>query len=222
MHPSLLVSTPAATAGSAVPGPPGGRDRPEAGRRSRSDLGPDAGSGQRRALAPVGAVLLLGVAVALAGAVGAAALSVRPAEPPPRAALGAEAVAGTAADPGGAVTVVHRGGEALPTADLRVRIRVDGEPIARQPPVPFFSARGFESGPTGPFNRGWRGQWTVGTAATLELAGTNTPVEAGSTVEVRIYVDGGLVAVAEARAGEATSRAVGPAWRSRRPERNFP
>jgi FlaG/FlaF family flagellin (archaellin) len=203
VRPPLLGSGSAATAGATVARSSGRRDRSEADRRPRSDPGPDSGAGfgPRRALAPVGAVLLLAVTVALAGAVGAAALSVRPAEPPPRAALAAEAAAGAAADPGGAVTVVHRGGEALPTADLRVRIRVDGEPIARQPPVPFFSARGFESGPTGPFNRGWRGPWTAGTAATLELAGTNTPVDAGSTVEVRIYVDGRLVAVSEARAG---------------------
>lgn len=202
-----LATTPgpvATAAGSAVPGPagpPDGRGRPGSDRRPRSD--PESGSGSRRALAPVGAVLLLAVAVALAGAVGAAALSVRPPEPPPRAALSAEATPGTAVDPGGEVTVVHRGGDALAVDRLRVRVRVDGEPIARQPPVPFFSARGFESGPTGPFNRGWRGPWTAGTAATLELAGTNTPIEAGSAVEVRIYADGALVAALETRAAGA-------------------
>jgi hypothetical protein len=154
---------------------------------------PDAGAD--RGFASVGVALLLAVAVVLAAAVGAVALSIRPAEPPPQAAFAADADAET-----GEITVVHRGGDAIAPDRLRMRIRVDGEPIARQPTVPFFSARGFESGPTGPLNRGWRGPWTVGTAASLRLAATNTPIDRGSVVEIRLVVGRSTIAVVEARA----------------------
>lgn len=101
-----------------------------------------------RAVSPVvGVVLLTAVTVAASVAVGAAALSYAPPSPAPTVAVDATA------DPGGRVVLVHRGGDPLVVADLRIRVTVDGEPLRFQPPVPFVGARGFRGAPTGPFNR---------------------------------------------------------------------
>lgn len=95
----------------------------------------------------VGVVLLTALAVGLAAAVGAAALSLDPGSSPATVALAADAEAGT-----DRVSLVHRGGDALSVAALRVEIAVDGEPLRYQPPVPFVGARGFRGAPAGPFN----------------------------------------------------------------------
>jgi hypothetical protein len=59
--------------------------------------------------------------------------------------------------------------------------------------VPFFASEGFASGPTGPFNRGWAGRWTAGTTASLTLAGTNSGLDAGDRVRIRLRHDASLV-----------------------------
>jgi FlaG/FlaF family flagellin (archaellin) len=146
-----------------------------------------------RALAPVAGVLLLAITVVLAGgvftvALGAPADSV---EPAPTTSLSLSAT-------GDRITVSHRGGDALDASELAVRVRVDGEPLARQPPVPFFSAAGFRAGPTGAFNAASDGDWRVGESASFRVAGTNDPVlEPGRTVVVSLSVDGRPVATLE-------------------------
>lgn len=145
-----------------------------------------------RALAPVAGALLLAVTVvvasvaaaALVAGVGATDLS-----SPATAALTCSADADS-----GTLSLTHRGGTALTPATLRLRVSVDGDPLAHQPPVPFFAARGFESGPTGPFNRGWAGRWTAGTAASLALAGTNSELRPGDSVRLRLWSDDDPVA----------------------------
>jgi len=88
----------------------------------------------------------------------------------------------------------HESGEPLDVQALSVRISVDGEPLAEQPPVPFFSASGFESGPTGPFNTASDSEWEAGETTTLTVAGTNSPtIKEGSTVSVRIATETGLI-----------------------------
>lgn len=151
-----------------------------------------------RASAPLGAVLMVGVVVVLATGVGAAvvgglgpAASTPSSESPsplssdpvlPTASLEASATAD------GRVTLVHRGGDALDVRELRLRILVDGTPLERQPPVPFFSASGFYSGPTGPFNPASDPTWRAGETASLAIAGTNEPTTtAGSRVVVEVY-----------------------------------
>jgi hypothetical protein len=95
----------------------------------------------------------------------------------------------------------HRGGPTLAVADLRLVVRVDGTPLRHQPPVPFFAARGFRAGPTGPFNSASDGRWSPGERASLTLASTNSPaIEPGDTVTVRAVVDGRTVATVTARA----------------------
>jgi flagellin-like protein len=135
-----------------------------------------------RASSPVvGVVLLTAVTIVAATAVGAAVV-VDPPELAPTAAFALEAKAT------GEVRVTHRGGDAVDPDDLRVRVRVDGEPLADQPPVPFFSASGFESGPTGPFNSATGGEWRAGETGAFRVASTNDPeLRPGATVELRLY-----------------------------------
>ncbi len=141
----------------------------------------------QRAVTPVvGVLLLVALTVAAAVAVGAA-VPAPPAEPT-QAALSLSAS-------GAELAVTHRAGDPLATEDLRVVVSVDGERLRRQPPVPFFSARGFVSGPTGPFNRGHDGPWRAGETAALHIASTNRPVpSSGDDVRVRVWVDGTPVA----------------------------
>lgn len=144
-----------------------------------------------RALTPVvGAALLVVVTVVLAGLAGIVVLGSEPAESTPHARLSVSADA--AAD---RIAVTHEGGETLSTKSLTVRIEIDGQPLAHQPPVPFFAARGFVSGPTGPFNLAAEEAWTAGETATLELASTNAPLmDPGSTVAVTVATDRGVIA----------------------------
>jgi len=152
-------------------------------------------AGRSRGVAPVvGVALLVVCTVALGGAVALAAD--RPSDPPPTAAFALSADA--AAD---RITVTHRGGDAVDVRDLTVRVTVDGEPIARQPPVPFFSAGGFHSGPTGPFNPAGGTTWRAGETASFRVATTNDPpIAPGDDVAVRLSVRGTTVATLAATA----------------------
>ncbi|QWC20758.1 type IV pilin [Halorubrum sp. 2020YC2] len=142
-------------------------------------------------MAPVAGVLLIAIAVALAGGVAAATLDGPSATVPPSAALSLSATDDR-------ISIDHRGGDPIDVAAATVRVRVDGEPLAEQPPVPFFSAAGFHPGPTGPFNAAGDGAWRPGERATFRVAGTNDPtLEPGRTVTVRIAVDGRPVASLE-------------------------
>ena len=143
-----------------------------------------------RAAAPVvGVVLLVAVTVIAATAVGTAL-------PSELSAPARTAAFDIAADDTGRLTVTHLGGDAIDPDDLRLRVLVDGTPLSEQPPVPFFSATGFESGPTGPFNSATSGVWRAGESASLRVAGTNAPAfRRGTTVEVRLYADGTRIAV---------------------------
>lgn len=158
-----------------------------------TDTDTDSGPPPRRsarALTPIAGVLLLAITVVLAGGVVTATLGAPP-EPAPTASLSLSATDDR-------VTVTHRGGDALNASELDVRVRVDGEPLARQPPVPFFSAAGFHPGPTGAFNAATDGDLRVGGSASFRIAGTNDPtLEPGRTVTVEISVDGRPVAALE-------------------------
>lgn len=149
-----------------------------------------------RAASPVvGAVLLCALTVVTAAAVGAAVLPSLP-EPAPTARLHLSADADA-----NRLTLRHAGGEALDVADLALRVRVDGEPLAHQPPVPFFATEGFRSGPTGPLNVGADGPWRAGQTATIRLATTNRPLpDAGDRIAVTVLSGGGVVAKLEATA----------------------
>ncbi|MEF8908287.1 MAG: type IV pilin [Haloarculaceae archaeon] len=142
----------------------------------------------------VGTVVLLGVVVVGATAVFAAVPADEPATvPTARLSLTAEAGPDR-------VALTHEGGDTLSAASLDVTVRVDGDPVTHQPPVPFFAATGFESGPTGPFNSAHRGQWRAGETAALRLASTNTQLDPGDSVSVTVRTDAGVVARLETTA----------------------
>lgn len=161
-----------------------------------------------RAVAPVvGVALLVAVTVALASAVGAGVVLQTPGAPatPTAASFDAEA------DATGEIRVVHTGGDAVDPDALRLVVHVDGDPLASQPPVPFFSARGFESGPTGVFNSATRGEWQAGEAASLRIARSNEPtLTPGATVELRVYVDDVRIAVMEVTVQAASTVSPSP------------
>lgn len=142
-----------------------------------------------RALSPVvGVVCLLAVTVILAAVVGAS-VTVEPPSTPNAASFEA------AADPSGEVTITHRSGDTIDPETIDLRVRVNGEPLERQPPVPFFSARGFESAPTGPFNSATARSWRAGETASFTIAGTNHPrIRPGDAVTVEIFADDHRVA----------------------------
>lgn len=135
----------------------------------------------------VGTVALLGVVVVAGAAVFAAAPAAEPATvPTTRLSLTAEAGPDR-------VALTHEGGDTLTVAALDVAVQVNGAPLTHQPPVPFFSATGFESGPTGPFNSAHSGRWRAGETATLRLASTNTQLDPGDGVSVTVRTDAGVV-----------------------------
>jgi len=147
-----------------------------------------------RAVSPVlGTVLLLVVTAVLAGAIGTVALGTPMPTDSPRAAIDLRLDAEE-----NRVTLVHRGGDALDVTALSVRVRIDGTALDAQPPVPFFSAEGFRSGPTGPFNSAADQQWTAGETASFAVAGTNDPsISGGATVTVVLSTDSAVVAELE-------------------------
>ncbi|SNZ16138.1 Protein of unknown function [Natronoarchaeum philippinense] len=146
----------------------------------------------RRGVAPVvGVALLVFVSVALAAVVAGGLAAVDADGPPAQAALAVDV--DTEADE---ITVSHGGGSTLDPEAVSVSITVNGSALAQQPPVPFFSANGFVSGPTGPFNPAWSGDWGAGESASLRIAGTNAPggIDPGATVDVVVRVDGQILA----------------------------
>jgi flagellin-like protein len=143
----------------------------------------------------LGVVLLVLVTVTAAAAVGATFAST-PAEPTPMTELRLTVDADD-----DRLALRHVTGDALNVSNLRLRIHVDGEPLAHQPPVPFFAATGFRSGPTGPFNPAGGTSWRAGQRGTLRLASTNSPdIDPGDHVRVQVLADHGTVASLQATA----------------------
>jgi FlaG/FlaF family flagellin (archaellin) len=134
-----------------------------------------------RAFAPIAAVCLLLLVVVLGGGFAAIVTSAAdPIDPAPTASLSVTVEGST-------VTLSHEGGDPIDVSDVRISVRVDGEALSEQPPVPFFSASGFEPGPTGAFNSAGTTTLSAGDRASFSIAGTNDPVPTpGATVEVRI------------------------------------
>ena len=158
------------------PGVPGPRPSPDGSRRANASV--------------VGVVLLVLAAVTLTGMVGVALAEVELPAGSPNAVLDLSADAET-----DRIELTHRAGDDLDVRTLDLRVSVDDEPLAHQPPVPFFSAYGFESGPTGAFNPAADPDLTRGETASFALASTNDPtISPGSEVEVEIYVNDRRVA----------------------------
>jgi flagellin-like protein len=149
-----------------------------------------------RGVTPViGVLLLVGLTVVLSLSVGAMVTLSHP-DPQPNAGLEL-----TVEDRIDRIALTHTGGDVLTVTELRVSVRIDGQPLAHQPPVPFFAARGFESGPTGPFNAGGDTTWRAGETASVRLASTNAPqLRSGSTVSVTVATETATIATLESTA----------------------
>lgn len=138
-----------------------------------------------RGVSPVlGTLVLVGLTVILAVTVGVA-LSTPELGTTPTVSLTIVVDADT-----NTLFVQHRGGDTLDVTELDLEIYIEGEELAEQPPIPFFAADGFESGPTGPFNVESDNEWTAGESASLALAGTNDPeFHEGATIRVIIATE---------------------------------
>lgn len=151
-----------------------------------------------RALSPlVGVAVLVCVTAVLAAAVaaGTVALASEERAPGPTGGRSTAGVALSLSVGDETVALTHERGPSLSVRRLRIRVEVDGTPLRHQPPVPFFSARGFRSGPTGPFNVAADGTWSAGERASFAVAGTNDPTLAdGRTVTVTVYGEDGRLA----------------------------
>lgn len=145
-----------------------------------------------RASAPaVGLVALVGLTVGLTAAVGAVTAGlVAPVAVDEPVVL---SIAVSSADD--RVTIGHRGGPALDVRGCAFAVAVNGTPLRHQPPIPFFAATGFRSGPTGAFNSATDGRLAVGTRASFRIAGTNAPgIDHGDAVTVDVECGGRRVA----------------------------
>lgn len=142
-----------------------------------------------RGVAPVvGVLALVLVTVTLALVVGTA-LPSPDIEESPSAGLSVTVVASE-----DRVALTHEGGDTLDVSAVTLQIEVDGTPLAEQPPVPFFAADGFESGPTGPFNSRSPDSWRAGETGSVRLATTNTPmVTPGLPVTVTLTTEGAVI-----------------------------
>jgi FlaG/FlaF family flagellin (archaellin) len=142
--------------------------------------------------AVVGVPLLVGVTVVLAAVIGVVALGFAPPSASEPIALSADVTTD------GRIEVTHRSGGSINLTEVSMLIEVDGEPLDNQPPVPFFSATGFASGPTGAFNDAGDTVLASGERASLEVAGTNDPpFTEGATVRIRFVSEGTQIAVVE-------------------------
>jgi len=136
-----------------------------------------------RAVSPVvGTVSLVLIAVLLAGvltaSVGTASLD---RTDPEFARLSASA------SPDGTIVLTHDGGQPIDVRRVSLKVSVEGQRLTQQPPVPFFSAPGFDPGPTGPFNSAADPEWTVGEQASFTLSDSNEPgLEPGATVTITV------------------------------------
>jgi FlaG/FlaF family flagellin (archaellin) len=149
------------------------------------------GTDRRATSAVVGVALLVLVTAILAAGVGTAVFGTVPEEPPPQTRLSLSVE-------GDQLRVAHEGGDTLDVEEIELRIAVNGTRLTHQPPVPFFSATGFEPGPTGPINSASDSEWAVGEVGTLTLAGTNSPeIASGATVRVVVIVDDYRIAADE-------------------------
>lgn len=137
----------------------------------------------RASVTLLGAVLLLGVTLLLVIVLTAAVTGFAPTEHGEPVVIEVSADADT-----DRVVLEHVSGPPLDVRVLTVRVEVNGEPLTHQPPVPFFSATGFRSGPTGPFNPSADPTWEVGEEASFRVAATTNAPSLAAGAELSVIV----------------------------------
>jgi flagellin-like protein len=146
------------------------------------------GSDTRGVTPVVGGIVLVAVTVVLALSVGAALTTPGTTEVP------SASLSLTVDSEDEYIVLTHHGGDTLEVSELSVQVRVDGTALAKQPPVPFVGADGFDGTPTGPFNAESPDEWRAGERAGFRIADTNTPLlSAGSGVTVVVATDSGVI-----------------------------
>jgi flagellin-like protein len=148
-----------------------------------------------RATSPVvGVALLVALTVMTATAFGTVTVGLDTPSSPPTAAVSLAVDADT-----DTLALRHQSGAAIDLTEVRFVVTIADRPLEHQPPVPFFAAEGFQSGPTGPFNSAGDRTWSAGERGTVRLAGTNAPLPvAGDAVTVRLTQDGYTVSTVRA------------------------
>lgn len=156
------------------------------------------GSGRsHRSIAPIVGVLALLVLTVCLGVVVAVSLTSLDASTDTTLVI----VSATADSETDEIALEHRRGDPLDVTELDLVVTIDGEELATQPPVPFFAADGFRSGPEGPFNERADPVWRAGQVASFEIASTNDPtIDPGDAVVVTILEDGNRIARVETTA----------------------
>ncbi|AEH36452.1 type IV pilin N-terminal domain-containing protein [Halopiger xanaduensis] len=141
----------------------------------------------------VGTILLLVIAVSVAGVILIGVSTWTPESPAMTAfELSADSDRST-------ITIEHRVGDTIDVRELSITVIVDGTELTEQPPVPFVGATGFDGAPTGPFNAKADPKWSAGERASFAVASTNEPsFKMGDLVRVRLVVDGQVIADLEA------------------------
>jgi hypothetical protein len=139
-------------------------------------------------------VLVTAVTVVLAAVAGVAVVDTAPRpEPPDPVVIAASVDADT-----GRIVLVHESGPSLDVREIDVRISVGGRRLAHQPSVPFYSARGFASFPSGPFNPVADPRWELGERASLRITGENAArLSPGVAVRIELYRDDLPIATVE-------------------------
>jgi len=150
-----------------------------------------------RAIAPViGMVLLVAIVAGLAGVLVVMLPAIDLGTEPTYTVLSASADAET-----NEIVLRHSGGPPIDVREIEVVVLVNEQPLARQPPVPYFATAGFVGAPTGPFNQAADPMWQTGQRVSFRIAGTNDPpLHRGDHVVVTLYHDDIRVAVADTTA----------------------
>lgn len=135
----------------------------------------------RAVSAVIGVVLLVALTVVFSVTV-FATVDYGLSEPAPTVSLAVSADATT-----DRIQLSHQGGDELDVTEIDLSISIDGEELRHQPPVPFFAAEGFESGPVGAFNSASDNTFRAGEHTSVTLATTNSPqLQQDTTVTVQI------------------------------------
>lgn len=151
-----------------------------------------------RAVSPVvGILLLTAITLVLAGVAGVVAFEQGPGPPPSEPVE----LSATANATSGRIVVAHESGPPIDVREIEVRITVAGTRLKHQPSVPFYSATGFASFPSGPFNPVADPWWELGERASLTVTNRNDPtLTPGVTVRVELYRDDLPIAAVETTA----------------------
>lgn len=149
----------------------------------------------------LGVLLLTALTVVLAAVAGVAVVSTIPSAEAPEPVV-VSASADVDADEGTVrVLLVHETGPDLDVREVDVRVSVGGTRLEHQPPVPFYSASGYGSFPSGPFNPSTDPRWERGERAGFVVTGENAaPIDQGDTVRIELYRDDLPIAAVETTA----------------------